>query len=110
MVHLTCCCSNPWIGDSEEIRHKRETRTQNSNYLKIQELHTDTVSTYNTASACIRPITDGIGPDSLLPCNDLARTNGGGIDKSIVDDFVMTYKNAKKWQAHTRWLLAGTQY
>lgn len=26
---------------------------------------------YKTASACMRPITDGICPESLLPCNDL---------------------------------------
>lgn len=30
---------------------------------------------YKTASACIRPITDGICPESLLPCNDLPISN-----------------------------------
>lgn len=40
---------------------------------------------YSTASACIRPITGGMGPDNWLPCKDLEtniKTIEGTIKKS----------------------------
>lgn len=37
-----------------------------------QELYKKLESPYNTASACIKPITDGICPESWLPCKDLS--------------------------------------
>ena len=33
--------------------------------------------TYKTARACMRPITDGICPESWLPCKDLGDKNLG---------------------------------
>lgn len=38
--------------------------------LDLYRIHCET---YRTARACIRPITEGIGPVNLFPCKDLIK-------------------------------------
>lgn len=66
-VHLTCCSLNPWI---VYTRKRPQIKLITRQKERIQMM---VKGTYNTASACIRPITDGIFPERRLPCKDLTR-------------------------------------
>lgn len=60
---------------------------------KVHELGSEKAKVaYNTASACINPITDGMGPDSWLPCKDLEM-------KTITIEGIV---NKIHWSAHIK--------